>query len=265
MKSAKRILLGNINKVTGELDTDAAARAIMTHRNTPAQDSGISPSVMLFGRPLRDHLPSFNRKLRTEWDVIADSREKALAKRVTKPITDGGKELEPLNIGDAVQIQNQEGNHPNKWMRTGIIVNALPHRQYQVIVDGSRRITLRNRRFLRKILPICRKKVDFSSDGGVPVPPMNVPIDFSDTQVLPPPPSAPVENRVSNLPLLTVNPTPPSVPIPSPSVPNPTPSVPNPSPVDTSPSQPPLRRSARGRVPRMVFSAKLHGKSHSDE
>ena len=265
VKSAKRILLGNINKVTGELDTDAAARAIMTHRNTPAQDSGISPSVMLFGRPLRDHLPSFNRKLRTEWDVIADSREKALAKRVTKPITDGGKELEPLNIGDAVQVQNQAGNHPNKWMRTGIIVNALPHRQYQVIVDGSRRITLRNRRFLRKILPICRKKVDFSSDGGVPVPPMNVPVDVSDAQVLPSPPSPPVENRVSNLSPLAANPSPPSVPNPSPSVPNPSPAIPNPSPVDTSPPQLPLRRSARGRVPRMVFSAKLSGKTHSDD
>ena len=41
VKSAKRILLGNINPRTGALDTDAAARALMCHRNTPAQDTGI--------------------------------------------------------------------------------------------------------------------------------------------------------------------------------------------------------------------------------
>ena len=92
VKSAKRILLGNVDPTTGNLDTDAAARAIMLHRNTPAQDTGIAPSVMLFGRPLRDHLPVMRRTLRPEWKMIADTREMALAKRVTKPTTDGGKE-----------------------------------------------------------------------------------------------------------------------------------------------------------------------------
>ena len=40
---------------------------------------------------------------------------------------------------------------------TEVIVQALPNRQYQVIVDGSRRVTLRNRKFLRKIVPVARK------------------------------------------------------------------------------------------------------------
>ena len=72
VKSAKRILEGNINPVTGALDTDAAARALMTHRNTPSQDTGISPAVLLFGRNLRDHPPRIDRKVRPEWDTIAD-------------------------------------------------------------------------------------------------------------------------------------------------------------------------------------------------
>ena len=33
---------------------------------------------------------------------------------------------------------------------TGTVVDCLPHRQYKVLVDGSRRKTLRNRRFLRQ-------------------------------------------------------------------------------------------------------------------
>ena len=127
----------------------------MNHRNTPAQDTGISPSVMLFGRPLRDHLPNYNGKLRPEWGVISDAREMALAKRVTKPIIDNCKVLQPLVIGDSVQVQNQTGNYPNKWTNTGIIADVLPNRQYHVIMDGSRRVSLRNRRFLRKISPIC--------------------------------------------------------------------------------------------------------------
>ena len=84
----------------------------MTHRNTPTQESGISPAIMLFGRSLRDHLPRVNRDLRPEWNVIADSRERALAKRALKDIEAGKRELKPLSIGDSVQLQNQTGNHP---------------------------------------------------------------------------------------------------------------------------------------------------------
>ncbi len=159
VKSAKRILEGNINPVTGALDTDSAARALMAHRNTPAQDTGISPAVILFGRNLRDHLPRINNKLRPEWDAIASSRETALAKRALKGVEVERKELEPLHIGDNIQLQNQHGNHPGKWYSTGVISAVLPFRKYQVIVDGSRRTTIRNRRFLRKIFPISQKEI----------------------------------------------------------------------------------------------------------
>ena len=164
VKSAKRILEGNIDSLSGCLDTDAAAKAIMTHRNTPNQETGIAPSVMLFGRPIRDHLPRHDRELRKEWSTIDDARELALAKRALKTTLSNGKVLEPLNIGDAVQIQNQSGNHPNKWYNTGIVSECLPHRQYHVIVDGSRRITLRNRRFLKKILPVSCRRSDTETD-----------------------------------------------------------------------------------------------------
>ena len=58
VKSAKRILQGNINPISGQLDTEAAARAILTYRNTPLQDTGFSPAMTIYGRPIRDHLPS---------------------------------------------------------------------------------------------------------------------------------------------------------------------------------------------------------------
>ena len=64
-------------------------------------------------------------------------------------------------VGDSVQIQDQYGTRPNKWHNTGIVSECLPHRQYHVIVDGSRRFTLRNRRFLRKITPVTPTTIDY--------------------------------------------------------------------------------------------------------
>ena len=48
-------------------------------------------------------------------------------------------------------IQNQLGNKPKQWDNRGVVVQAHPEiRQYKVMVFGSWRLLLRNRRFLRK-------------------------------------------------------------------------------------------------------------------
>ena len=156
VKSIKRTLQGTINKSTGELDTNAAIRALLTHRNTPNQDTDVSPAIALYGFPLRDHLPQ-PRTFRREWKQILEAREKALAKRHLRS-QEWGHPLTRLSTHDSVAIQNQHGNKPLKWHNTGTIVEVLPNRQYKVVIDGSRRITLRNRKFLRKIDPICRTK-----------------------------------------------------------------------------------------------------------
>ena len=159
VKSARRILLGNINPVSGKLDTEEAARAFLTYRNTPLQDTGMSPAMTLYGRPIRDHLPWGRPNMRAEWQVVADAREAAGAKRQLRSdprITD--REMEPLSCGDTVQVQNQKGNKPLKWYATGKVAECLPNRQYSILIDGSRRVTLRNRKFLRKIDPVCRRQ-----------------------------------------------------------------------------------------------------------
>lgn len=60
--------------------------------------------------------------------------------------------LQELQVGDSVQIQNQDGIYPRWWTKTGRVVEKHDNRQYQVRVDGSGRTTLHNRWFLRKIL-----------------------------------------------------------------------------------------------------------------
>ena len=96
---------------------------------------------------------------RKVWTDLADARGQAAIQRFTASREPGHSITHsPLMIGDSVSIQNHTGNRPLKWMNTGTIVETLPHRQYRVLVDGSRRVTLRNRRFLHKINPLAREK-----------------------------------------------------------------------------------------------------------
>ena len=67
------------------------------------------------------------------------------------------RELQTLEVGDVVIIQNQAGNKPLKWSKTGSIVEVRPNRQYKVLIEGSHNVTLRNRKFLKKVSQNYRK------------------------------------------------------------------------------------------------------------
>ena len=57
-------------------------------------------------------------------------------------------------MGDVAQVQNQVGKDALRWSRSGTMVESLGNQQYSVKMDGSGRVTLKNRRFLRKIKPL---------------------------------------------------------------------------------------------------------------
>ena len=80
VKVVKRMLRENIGP-NGGLDTDKFARALLAYRNTPCKDLGVSPSQILYGRILRDHLPfhTENLKQRKEWILLKEDLEKALS------------------------------------------------------------------------------------------------------------------------------------------------------------------------------------------
>ena len=54
----------------------------------------------------------------------------------------------PLQKGQIVAIQRPT---TRRWDTTGQVIKTLPNYQYHVRVDGSGKITLRNRQFLRKL------------------------------------------------------------------------------------------------------------------
>jgi hypothetical protein len=158
VKTAKRIISENTDH-NGSLDLDAFRRAVLSYRNTPSPDSGISPAQCLFGRPIKDFIPiKRNRYLpHHTWSDTLDKREDALRNRHQRMVekwSEHTKSLPPLKVGDLVRVQNQVGKAPRKWDKTGTIIEVKQHNQYIVKIDGSNRATLRNRKFLRKYEPM---------------------------------------------------------------------------------------------------------------
>ena len=161
VKVGKRLIEDNVN-TNGDLDTDRLVAALLQHRNTPDRECKLSPAEILFGRPLRDSLPCLdksktifeNENVRPCWRNNWSAKEDALRTRIAlncEQLENACRELPPLEEGDSVLIQNQTPtNRPNKWDREGVVVSTGKHDQYLVRVVGSGRLTLRNRRFLRK-------------------------------------------------------------------------------------------------------------------
>ena len=113
----------------------------------------------------------------------------------------GAKPLPPLHGGDTVVVQDlTKKGQPGRWTKSGIIVEVLPHDAYLVKVHGSRALTKRNRRFLRKISPFMPASPVLSGESHA-VPPMHIQPSAAPTaspevpiqnEVIPPPPEYPL-------------------------------------------------------------------------
>ena len=170
VKSIKRLLRTN-TLPDGGLDTDAVMRGLLQLRNTPDPDTNLSPAQIVLGRTLRDFLPlppkmtvfDESSPVRKEWKSMWHKREDALKNRMgamVDRINSRAHNLEPLRVGDFVHIQNQYGNNPTRWDKTGVITEVRQYDQYMIRVHGSRRLTARNRRFLKKFIPLGEKMME---------------------------------------------------------------------------------------------------------
>ena len=210
VKSVKRLLRDNVD-AQGRLNTDAVLRAMLQFRNTPDPDTGWSPAKLLLGRQLRDSLPlhpdSASLFPRTgfqagdkespvlqEWKDVWAAKEVALKNRADKMVDKfeaEAHELKPLALGDKVRVQNQTGNYAKKWDKTGVVVQIADHDQHVIRMDGSRRTTVRNRRFLRKMGTSAGKTTPTH------LPPARESLPTCPVQPLPPPSPAPLPAPVT--------------------------------------------------------------------
>ena len=157
VKSAKRMVRDNLNP-DGSMHGDKFARALLIHRNTPDPTTGDSPAIIIYGRTLRDHLPTPLHKfsMKTDWEKAAKRREDCYMKRhyaKCEDLSNKAKSLPKLIPGDQVYVQDQAGKTAKQWNKSGKVLEALPHDSYLISIDGSFQTTRRNRKFLRKFTP----------------------------------------------------------------------------------------------------------------
>ena len=160
VKSGKRLLLDN-TKSDGSPDWDKVIQALMQHRNTPDSEYGLSPSQLVFGRPIRDFLPIKPGQYKPSdvWVNSRETRELALRNRLIRNAerwSSHTRDLHPLQPGTKVMIQNQHGagKIAKKWDKTGLVLENLGYNKYRIKVDGSGRVTDRNRQYLRQFSPV---------------------------------------------------------------------------------------------------------------
>ena len=156
VKSAKRIISDNLSP-DGSINNDKVMIAILQYRNTPLRDINLSPAQILFHRQLRDSLPNNPQhyRLHKDWILSAHERENAVAKRnrvLVEKYNASTRELPCLPIGTAVVLQNNKGKR--RWNKAGTVVESLGNRQYRIKLEGSGRLTIQNRRFIRKSIPL---------------------------------------------------------------------------------------------------------------
>ena len=267
VKSAKRIVLDN-SKSDGSPDLDRIARAIMQHRNTPDTEYGISPAQLVFGRPIRDFLPVRPGDFSPS-EVWIDNREKrelAMRKRImkgTEKWTEHTRDLPALNPGTRVLIQNQygAGKAAKRWDRSGLVIENLGFNKYRVKIDGSGRVTDRNRQFLKQFTPVTPGMPGPTPNtvNPTPQPQSQIPINPTPVQhnerlqhFVDPAPSSPIPparqlERIPNSPTSPTFVTPPSSPVQSQGIPEASHSSPEPVTLPETPMLP--RRSTRVTKP----------------
>ena len=126
------------------LDGTDQYEALLELRNTPRQDTGVSPAEMMFGRNTRSMLPSVGTKrIRSKRQVTLRRLKRRLA--IKRTYDKGARDLKRLTPGQPVYYQHTEGKKCD-WRR-GTVRTEHSDRSY--IIDGKEGIYRRNRVHLR--------------------------------------------------------------------------------------------------------------------
>ena len=135
------------------INWDTLSRSLLQYRNTPCRNDNLSPAQHLFGHPVQDNLPAHRRSFAPEWQLSsedADKKAEVAQENAEQVYNQHAHELPDITIGSQVAIQN----HKSKlWDVYGTVTATASHRRY-LVKTQSGRVLVRNRRFLRKRVPV---------------------------------------------------------------------------------------------------------------
>ena len=218
VKTVKRMIINNTNS-SGEIDIPKFQRAMLQYRNTPSSIDKRSPAEIVFGHQIRDFIPVKLGKYIPchTWVGTMHDRESAFRQRHAKEveiISEHTKILPQLKVGDHVRVQNQVGNKPRRWDKTGVIIEVRQFDQYAVRIHGSGRVTLRNRKFLRKYIPFSPSFQRFNHATREITLPYNQ-NSFKNISLTSPSIETPLKPPTSVTPLPTASSSPPALSLPT--------------------------------------------------
>lgn len=176
VKSAKRLFRDNTTP-GGSLDTDRFPKALLQYLNTPLREGNKSPAQLANGRQLRNAIPMYRQhyKVTEHWQQALRVRERDVASQHDHILERQGapKTLSALSPGTRGWVQNQA---IRVWDRRSVVAEVLPHRQYTIKLEGSGRVSLRNRRHFRPVhavnppLRIPSQSLDHAPQDRQPAP-----------------------------------------------------------------------------------------------
>jgi len=135
------------------LDHSKFCRALLQYRNTLSRKDGLSPAQKLCGHPVQNSLPAHRRAFSQEWQCTAGAAKQqaeTTQQSSAKYYNQHAHSLPDIGIGSNVAIQNPR---TKLWDIYGVITGISPKRRYY-IRTSSGRVLVRNRRFLRKRVPL---------------------------------------------------------------------------------------------------------------
>lgn len=152
VKAMKKLVRGNWNHSAREPNWDDLCQGILIYCNTPRYD-GRSPAMTVFGHPVRDTLPTHRRAFASEWQVAADVLDKRAAEKrekIESYYNRTAHQLPSLRVRDRVAVQDSQ---TKRWDRYGVVVEVMRNNDFLIRLTSGR-ILRRNRKFLRRRLPV---------------------------------------------------------------------------------------------------------------
>ncbi len=196
VKTITRLISGNTSG-NGDVNIDQFQMAMLQYRNTPDPATKQSPAMCVFGRPVRDLIPILPGKYspHATWKDNLNSREEALRHRHTlasERWSEHSKALPPSrqpceSPEPDRKLPHQMGQHRNHRGS-----RAIPSSTQYIRMDGSGRLSLRNRRFLLSYTPARQLTARRTIAEDIPMPIHAMPI--------PPPLAPPTPTQILPMP-----------------------------------------------------------------